>query len=421
MIETFTLSPSVRLRCVPDSRFKQGCFSLQLLRPMCREEAALNALLPAVLLRGTRNHPDLRSITLRLDDLYGASAGTLVRRVGDWQTTGLYCGFIEDRFAMAGDAVLAPMLSFLRQLLLEPLTENGIFCADFVESEQKNLIAAIEASLNDKRAYAMEQLIRSMCPQDPFGLPRLGTVEEVERVTAQSLWDHYQRILRESPIELLYVGSAPAEGVRDMAAQMLRGLSRQPIALPPQTPLQAGPPQDLTQTMDVRQGKLCMGFVTPVTVRDEEFVAMQLLNSIFGGGMTSKLFLELREKQSLCYAVSSGFHGSKGLLTVSAGIDSAMKDRARQEILAQLEACRQGRITEEEMTAARESLRSSLLAIQDSPGAMESYYATAALSGHSLTPQRYLEKVEQVTKDQVVAAAKTLTAHSTFFLKGADQ
>ena len=149
MIETITLQPGITLRCFPDTRFKQGCLSLQLIRPMVREEAALNALIPAVLLRGCEAAPDLRDITLRLDDLYGASVGTMVRRVGDYQTTGLYSSFIEDRYAMEGDAVLGPMVAFLKELLLDPVLEDGFFRSDFVEGEKKNLISTIESQLND--------------------------------------------------------------------------------------------------------------------------------------------------------------------------------------------------------------------------------------------------------------------------------
>ena len=118
MITTIELMSGVTLRCFADNRFKQGCLSFATIRPMCAEEAALNALIPAVLLRGTEKHPDLRTITLRLDDLYGASLGTQVRRVGDYQTTGLYCGFLEDRYALPGDQILAPMVDFLREVLL---------------------------------------------------------------------------------------------------------------------------------------------------------------------------------------------------------------------------------------------------------------------------------------------------------------
>ena len=418
MIQSLSVGPGIRLRCIPDSRFKQGCLSLQLVRPMCRQEASLNALLPAVLLRGTRNYPDLRAITLHLDDLYGASVGTLVRRVGDYQTTGLYCGFMEDRFALEGDAILSPMLDFVRQLLLEPVLENGCFQEDFVQSEKKNLISTIESQLNDKRAYAMEQMIRTMCSEDSFGIPRLGEIADVEAITAQSLYDHYQKILRESRVELLYVGSAPENRVATLLQDLFRELERNYVNLPEQTLLRTGPASDTTMEMDVSQGKLCMGFVSPVTIRDEGFVAMQLLNTVFGGGMTSKLFMEIRERQSLCYAIGSGFHGSKGLLTVSAGIDSGMKEAVQQAVLDQLEACRAGEISQQELTAAKEALRSSLLATQDSPGALEGYYGTAALSGLPLTPDTYIEAIERTTLEQVVAAVKALTPHTVFFLKG---
>ena len=420
MNQTLSLGPGIRLRCIPDSRFKQGCLSLQLVRPMCREEASHNALLPAVLLRGAREYPDLRAITLRLDDLYGASVGTLVRRVGDYQTTGFYCGFMEDRFALEGDSILEPMLKFVGQLLLEPVLEDGCFREDFVESEKRNLIASIESQLNDKRAYAMEQMIRTMCKGDSFGIPRLGEIADVQAVTAGNLYAHYQKILRESRVELVYVGSAPQEQVAALLKGLFDRIDRNYVNLPEQSPLRTGPESDTVREMDVNQGKLCMGLVSDITIRDAGFVPMQLLNHIFGGGMTSKLFMQIRERQSLCYAIGSGFHGSKGLMTVSAGIDSGMKEAVQRGVLAQLDACCRGEITAEELNAAKESLRSSLLSTQDSPGALEGYYATAALSGLPLTPDAYIQAVEAATLEQIVAAAKTLRPHTVFFLKGVE-
>ena len=416
MIQVRELFPGVTLRCVPDHRFKNGCLSLQWIRPMCREEAAMNALLPAVLLRGCRSCPDLRDITWRLDTLYGASVGALVRRVGDYHTTGLYSSFMEDRFALDGDEILRPMIAFLKELLLEPVLEKGVFRKDYVEGEKKNLISTIESQLNNKRAYAMEQMMRQMCREDSFGIPRLGEVAQVEAITPEALYAHYQKVLRESRVELFYVGTADA----DMVAELLKSLlpERSFAPLPGQTPFHDAGGSDRTQQMDVNQGKLCMGFVTPVTIRDEDFVPMQLLNMVFGGGMTSKLFMNIREKMSLCYAVGSGFHGSKGILTVSAGIDSGMKQTVQEAVLEQLEDCRQGKITEEEMTAAKQALRSSLLATHDSPGAMENYYASAALSGLKLSVEEYLQAVEATDVSRVAAVAKTVKLHTVFFLKG---
>lgn len=415
---TTTIFPGITLRCFPDRRFKQGALSLQFVRPMRREEAALNALLPAVLLRGSRNHPDIRAITGRLDDLYGASVGNIVRRVGDYQTTGLYCGFIEDRFALEGDEILAPMAAFLKELLLDPVLEKGVFRAAFVEGEKKNLIATIESERNDKRAYANSQMIRSMCRADSFGISRLGEKEDVAAITPEALYEHYRRVLRESRVELFYVGAGDPAAVAAAVRDIFGDIERSYVSLPAQTGFHWVAPGEATEEMEVAQGKLAMGFVTPITLRDPGFVPMQLLNLIFGAGMTSKLFMQVREKLSLCYDISSGYHGAKGILSVAAGIDSHQKDRVVREVMAQLEACKAGDITPAELEAAKQAMYSSIRGIHDSPGAIEGFYATSALSGMALTPEDYRRAVEQTTAADVAAAARTVELHTVYFLKG---
>ncbi len=404
-----------------DARFKQGALSIQFIRPMKKEESALNALLPAVLLRGTKDHPDLRSITLRLDDLYGASVSALVRRVGDYQTTGVYCNFMEDKFALNGDKILAPMMDFVGELLLDPVIEKGGFSENFVESEKKNLISTIETEKNDKRVYASAQLLKSMCRNDSFGLPRLGEKEDVEKITAQTLYDHYRAVLAESPVQVFYVGSAEPEYVTSLLMKQFEKISRAPVTLAPQTALAGGEEVHVTERMDVAQAKLCLGFVTPITGRTKDFAAMQVMNTVFGGGMTSKLFMNVREKLSLCYSVGSAYYGTKGVLTVSAGIDEEKEQIARDEILAQLEACKNGDITHEELTAAKEAVLSALRTIHDSPGAIEGYYATVALSGQGTDPASHSRAIERVTAEDVAACAKTLSYHSSFVLKGAEK
>ena len=352
MQQTLEILPGVTLRCIHDSRFKQSALSIQLLRPMTQAEAALNALLPAILLRGCREYPDLQLITQRLDDLYGASIGTLVRRIGDYQTTGFYCGFMEDRFALPGDEILAPMIRFAAQLLLEPVMEDGGFSRDFVESEKKNLISTIDSERSDKRTYAAGQLLKIMCQNDTFGIPRLGETEQVEAIDHVSAYAHYQKILRESPIEIFYVGSATAEQVAALLTPELCRIERDPHPLPAQTPFQNAAGREESETQQIAQAKLALGFVTPITNHDPRFAAMQIMNAIFGSGMTSKLFMEVREKMSLCYAIGSGYYGSKGIMTVNAGIDGSKQEKVREAIFAQLEACRAGNISENELSAA---------------------------------------------------------------------
>ena len=418
MIRTIELIPGVVLRCFPDDRFKQESICMQWVRPMCKEEASLNALLPTVLLRGCQSAPDLRAITLRLDDLYGAAVGAQLRRVGDYQVTGLSCGLMKERYALSGDKVFVPVLEFLQELMFCPLTENGVFCESFVESEKRNLLAAIAAQKNDKRSYASAQMLKAMCKGDSFGIPRLGEKADVEAITPESLWAHYQKLLRESPMQIFYVGSADPENLAALLRPVFAKTQRRPIAVPAQTPFRDLGGSDLTEEMDVAQGKLCMGFVTPVTLRDSDFAATQVFNTVFGGGMISKLFMKIREEMSLCYDISSTYHGSKGIVTVSAGIDPDMDTRVREEILRQLAACQTGAFTGEELTAAKESLLTQLKSAHDSPGAIENYYAVAALSGLPMTPEEYIRKVEATTAEDVAAAAQKVQLHTVYFLRG---
>ena len=424
MIKSTELFPGIVLRCYGDSRFKHDCLSVQLVRPMDRAEVAVNALIPAILLRGTRDYPDMRAITLRLDDLYGASVSALVRRIGDYQTTGIYCSFLSDRFALSGDQVLEPMVDFLRQLLLQPVTEDGGFCGEYVESEKKNLISTIESELNDKRAYTAGQLLKTMCKNDSFGISRLGDVEQVAAIDAKGAYDHYQRILAESRIELFYVGSTEIEVMAPLLKAIFKDIPRSYVNLPEQTPFRdggdGGDGGTCVEEMDISQGKLSIGFVTPIHNRDPRYAAMQLCNTVLGAGMTSKLFMNVRERMSLCYSIGSGYYGSKGIMTVSAGIDSAQQEVVQGEILHQLEACQKGDITDEELMAAKEAVFSSLRGTHDSPGAIEGYYSTMQLSGLGWTPATYMDAIGAVTAEQVAEAAKTLRLHTTYFLKGAD-
>lgn len=419
MIQTIQLTPGVVLRHYPDKRFKTAILSVQFLRPMCQEEAALNALLSAVLLRGSRNHPDMRAITMRQDELYGAALPPLLRRIGDIQTVGVFCGFLEDRFALSGDVVMAPVLELVRELLLEPKLVEGAFDPEYVESEKKNLIADIESELNDKRAYAASRMIRAMCGGDSFAVPLRGRVEDVQAITPRSLYGHYQKVLRTSPVEIFFVGSAGAEEVAACLMPLAEALAAEPMALPKQTPFTPqAEPREFSESMEVNQGKLSMGFVTPVDHWHPDYVPMQVFNTLYGAGMTSKLFVNVREKLSLCYYAGSAYYGSKGIVTVSSGIDECNYETAKAEILRQLTLTAAGEITEAELAAAKKALISGLRSVPDSPSALESFYGTLFISGGTDDLQERIAAVERVTVEDVARCAGTVELHTVFFLKG---
>ena len=421
MIESIQILPGVHLTAVQTEKFKTGCFSVNLLRPLCREEAALNALLPNVLLRGTKEYPTMQAISAFLDERYGASVGSLVRKRGEVQTVGFYADFLSDRLAPDGSPILQPMIEFVCQTLLKPVRTNWLLEEPYVSSEQLNLINAIEANLNEKRSYAARQLVKTMCAGEAYGVSRLGETEEVRAITPQSLTDHWQKVLAGSRAEIFYLGAQAPETVAGLFAEQLQRLPREELSQPgTQVIRHAEAVKERFETLDVTQGKLCIGLRTGITSRDPEYPALVLLNAVFGAGTTSKLFLNVREAKSLCYYASSGIDAVKGIMTVSSGIEFEKYDEARAAILEQLDRCRQGEISDKELSDAKRHLDSGLRMQADSPGGLDNFYVGQAITGLNGTLEGLRERIGQVTKEQVIAAAQSLSLDTVYFLKGVE-
>ncbi|MCQ2420476.1 MAG: insulinase family protein, partial [Clostridia bacterium] len=265
--------PDVFLTAVQTDKFKTGCMSLNLLRPLCHEEAAANALLPNVLLRGCESCPDIRTISERLDELYGASVGGLIRKRGEVQTLGFFADFVEDE--LVGEPVFAPVMDFVSETLLRPVLENGCFVQNYFDGEKFNQANVIASSVNDKRTYAMKMLLKNMCADEPYGIARVGEAEELEKLDAAALYAHDRNILSTSRVELFYMGRKSAEQAADVLREALKALPRG-RCVDVGTNVRSGVREVRTvkESMDVTQGKLSMGFRTGCTMRDADYPAM---------------------------------------------------------------------------------------------------------------------------------------------------
>ncbi len=410
--------PGVYLTAVQSDKFKTGCFSLNLLRPMKKEEAAANALIPSVLLRGSETCPDIASISAKLDELYGASVGTLVRKKGEVQLVGFYCDYVQDEYV--DEPVFAPLMAFLAELLLNPRLENGAFPEAVVDSEKLNLENAMLSRINDKRTYAASQLIRTMCAGQPYGIPRIGEPEDLKNITAKSLYAHYRDLLATSRVELFYMGSLSPAAVTKVLQAALAELPRAEVFVPVgTTPAPAARPlQEKTERLDVTQGKLSLGFFTDITAKDPRYPALVLAATVFGGGATSKLFTNVREKMSLCYYASASFEKFKGVLSVSSGVEFSKLETAKTEILRQLEACKAGDITDDELESARGYLVSDLKIAMDSPGRLDDYYMGQILLEQDGTMQDLASAIARVTKQEAAEAIQALRLDTIYALEG---
>ena len=409
----------VFLTYLPAQRFKTSRMTVQLIAPLQRETAAANALLPAVLRRGTVRCPDMESLSAALDTLYGANIDYTIRKKGERQCVGFAAGFIDDAFTPHGEKLLEPVSAMLGELLLDPVTHGGRFLSSYVESEKANLIDAIRGLKNDKRDWADIRLMQEMCAGEPYSVLRLGDEETAGRITNQSLYVHGQALMASSRVEVIYCGSAEAQRVEDAVLTALAALPRgAQTALPEVQRIQApDTPRRIVETMDVTQGKLAMGY----RCTSDDYPAMVLANLIFGGTSNSKLFMNVREKLSLCYYASSSYARSKGILTVSSGVEAKDFERAEEEIGRQLYAVQQGDWDEWEQEGALQAIRASLLSLSDSQGALENFYLGQIAAGAEETPEELAAALQEVTKERIVAAVRTVTPDTVYFLRGKEE
>ena len=410
------LGEGVYLTYLPGGKFKTGLLSAQFVTPLERDTASAGALLPAVLRRGTVSCPDMGSLSARLDALYGARIDYTVRKKGENQCVGFVASLIDDSFAPGGERLLEPVAELLGELICAPITERGRFVPAYFESEKQNLLDAIRSLINDKRDYADSRLLREMCAGEAYGVPRLGTEETAEHLQPKRLYAWYQELISTARLELFYSGSAPQRRVEQALLAALSSLPRdqvREIALYQPHPARAEVLR-VEEALDVTQGKLGMGFACG----SDDYAAMMLGNTLFGGSSNSKLFLNVREKLSLCYFASSVYHRQKGIITVSSGIEFENYQKAYDEIMLQLRAVQQGELEPWEMDSARSVLRNAYVSMGDSQGKLENFYLGQAATGQDETPEILAEQVGAVTVDRVVEAMERVTLDTVYFLKG---
>lgn len=416
------LLPGVTLTALRTDKFKSSCLSLTLMTPMQKETVTANALLPSVLRRGSQTHPDTRLLAAALDELCGGTLEVRVHQQGETQCVGFLGSFLDDAFSPDGTPILEPAAALMGELLLRPTLENGVFRADYVSGEGKNLADRIRAQVNEKRQYSIKRLTEQMCEGEPYGLDKLGFADEATAIGPEQLWERYQTLLRTAPVALYYCGSAPMERVEKALKNALGGLPKRAAVQLSACDCAVHAVKEVRSfedTLDVTQGKLTLGWRTGgVTIRSEEYPALLVLNDIYGGTTTSKLFMNVRERLSLCYYASSILDIQKGLMLVSSGIEFDKAEQAKEEILAQLQACVDGDFTDQELEAARRAVVSRLTTYEDSQGLLEAYWQARVAAGVSQKPDELARAVEQVTAEQVIRAAGKLALDAVYFLKG---
>ena len=419
----YSIGPGMVLYAWQTDRFKVGMLSMSMAKQTEAARVPPTSLLFSTLKRGTVRYPSLAQINARLDDLYASSLTTRNYRCGDRQIVGMSAEFLDSRYLddpEAGD-ILDGCVEMMAQMLLHPLTdEQGLLIERLVESEKVNLCDAIRARRNNPRVWAALRLNEIMCEGEPCGIPHHGSVEQIMALSREQLRNCHRDWLSDSEMIFFYVGPEIPERVAQILRERFADFA--PTVQTPCPPTsvirRAARVREVTEDMAFSQGKLNLGFRTAVTVKDPAYYAMAVANEIYGASPVSKLFMEVREQKSLCYSIGSSYDLYKGIMKVSCGIDPQTKDIACEEILRQWDRVRQGKITDEELAAAKHSLDNNYRTIEDNPHAIEGFYYGRLLEGVDMTVEDCRRNFASVTRDQIAEAAAGVTLDTVYFLNG---
>ncbi len=422
MAKRIPIAPGASLNVIETDKFKTNFISVNFIAPLSSDTASLNALFPAVLRRGTKSYPTTAKINERLEYLYGSGIGTRNYKRGEMQIVGFSAHVMDNSFTPDGTDILGGTLDLLCEMIFSPKITDGGFDKAYVESEKRSLTDAVKAKINNKAQYAYIRCQQEMCRGEAYGVQETGTVEDIEKITPDTLFSQYKKIISDARAEIFYVGRNASENAEKVADKMKTAFAsvtriESPIPLT-EVIREAKEVREIVEDQPVAQGKLCMGFRTGTVLDDGDYHIFTVMNEIYGSGTSCKLFMNVRERLSLCYYCSSSPEPRKGVMFVSSGIEVEKKDVAQAEIIAQLNNIKEGIISDEEMDSAKKSLRNGYLGISDSAGGIESWYLGRRLAGLDDSPEEAAEKIESVTKEQVTEMAKKVTLDTVYFLRG---
>lgn len=418
------IMPAVNLTCVTTDKFKTGLITVNLITQLSRLTASKNALLPRVLRRGTATHPDMDSVSCLLDELYGATIEPIVRKKGELHCIGLCADFIDDDFVPSGSNILEHICDLLGEMLLSPVTHGGLLLSKYVEIEKKNLIDDIRASINNKRTYATMRLVEEMCTEEAYGTDKLGTEQDVSNINARSLTKHYKEVIESSRIEIFYCGNADIDHITEALKSALAALPRNNAPSQCYTRIIFEPkfekPKIVTDVLNINQGKMCVGFRLGNTMKSPSYPAMLVFNAIYGGAVTSKLFLNVREKLSLCYYAGSVIEKHKGIMLVSSGVEPKNFEKALDELLNQLDAVRKGDITDWEFFSAKRYVISAIRSSLDSLLGLENQLFDFSILGVEFSPEEFAALCDGVTREEIISIAQSIKLDTIYYLKNTE-
>lgn len=401
--------PGVNLRVIESDAFEANAISVQFLTKLDENLSSATTLIPRVLRRGTVKHPDMESLAAALDDMYGARIEPLSRKYGDLQTSGFICDFVDPE-----NNITNSTFKLLGEILFEPKLCDGVFPDDYVDGERSNLIDEIKSEINNKLSYAHKKATEIMFRGSAYALDELGDEESAEKIDSHNLYKHYKSLVSSAPCEVFFCGSHSFEEIEKEVRAMFKLCPRGKVcASVSEKPTYCEHGRH-TERLDIVQANLLIGMHNI----DADVYASKLLASVLGGGTSSKLFTNVREKKSLCYFTGAMYDSFEKSMFLYCGIDPKNAEIAEKAMLDEFNNCLIANITDEEIANAKKGMIDDILTVEDSLFSMEAFWTRATLLKDERTPVEIAKYIDALCGEKLSDIARGFKTSVTYLLTG---
>lgn len=410
------LAGGINLHLCETDKFNTLTVKVFIQNNLHKDTVSALALIPMILRRGCEKYPTSLELARKMESLYGSALGADIIKIGERQIIEFYFDLVSPELIPNGEQELAEGIATLGELIMKPVTSIEGFSPDFFTQEQANLIRIVEGVINEKRSYAIRQAVTAMFPEEPFGLYKFGNKEQIEQLTNEQVYQIYQDMLAHNPVDIFVVGPG-LERIADSIKQW--PWERNELArLEEFTVHTTDKPQEINEKRDVAQAILVMMYNTSCAYKSDNYYELMVANGLLGAFPHSKLFVNVREKASLAYYISSSLEGSKGIITVSCGVDHGAYDQTVKIIGEQLIALQAGDFTTEELNQTKIGLTSGVRSMEDNPPAIIDRNLIGIVHDDIRTFDDVIGAINQVTREQVQAAAQNIKLDTVYFLSG---
>jgi predicted Zn-dependent peptidase len=415
--ETIKEMGGYKLHMVKTDKFKTNTLIFKMKAPLQKEDITKRALLPNVIQSNSKKFPSTGQLRGYLDELYGATFYIDLGKKGEYHSISFAMEIANERFLSDPTPLLKTAIEFLVEVLTNPNVENGEFHKETLEKEKRSLKQRIQSIYDDKMKYSNNRLIEEMCKDEPYSIHVHGNESEVDSITGKDLYEYYQKALAEDELSLYIIGDIEEQTVEKIVNERLNFPSRTLQVVEKKHPVHVEE-KVIKEEQDVKQGKLNIGYRTNVTYSDPDYFALQVFNGVYGGFSHSKLFINVREKASLAYYAASRVESHKGLLMVMSGIDNSNFDQAVSIIKEQMEAMKNGDFSDDDLIQTKAVIKNQLLETLDTARGMVEILYHNVVAGQAIQLDEWLERIDQVTKEDVVKVANKIQLDTIYFLTG---